>query len=67
MCCVAVRYRILNAEPHRIASAKLVALLVVKASTDLLVICAAVGGLALIFVGERLFLRARYGRTDEMS
>ncbi len=34
------------------------ALLYVKAQTDQLVICAAAIGLILIFVGERLFLRA---------
>jgi amino acid transporter len=37
----------------------LVALLTVKAASDPLVIYAAVVGLALIFIGERLFLRAR--------
>ena len=37
----------------------LAALLAIKASTDLLVIYAAVAGMALIFAGERLFLRAR--------
>lgn len=40
-------------------SVVLVALLVVKAATDPLVIYAAVIGLALIFIGERLFLRSR--------
>lgn len=37
----------------------LTALLAVKASSDMLVIYAAIVGLALIFIGERLFLRAR--------
>lgn len=37
----------------------LVALLAVKAATDPLVIYVAIIGLALIFIGERLFLRAR--------
>jgi amino acid transporter len=45
----------------------LVALLVVKASSDLLVIYAAIAGLVLIFVGERLFLRSRYGQSQESS
>lgn len=35
------------------------ALLVIKASTDMVVIYASVGGLVLVFAGERLFLRAR--------
>jgi hypothetical protein len=37
----------------------LAALIYVKASSDMLVIYAAIVGLALIFIGERLFLRAR--------
>lgn len=37
----------------------LMALLVVKATTDVLVIYAAIAGMALIFAGERVFLRAR--------
>jgi threonine/homoserine/homoserine lactone efflux protein len=45
----------------------LLALLVIKASTALLVIYAALGGLVLIFVGERLFLRSRYGQSHETS
>jgi hypothetical protein len=36
----------------------LTALLAVKASTDMLVIYAAVTGLIIIFIGERWFLRA---------
>lgn len=37
----------------------LAALLVIKASTDMVVIYASIAGLVIIFVGERLFLRAR--------
>ncbi len=35
------------------------ALLVIKASTDMVVIYASIGGLALIFAGERIFIRAQ--------
>jgi hypothetical protein len=37
----------------------LVALLVIKASTDPIVIYTAVAGMILIFAGERLYLRSR--------
>jgi len=37
----------------------LAALLVIKASTDMVVIYAALAGIILIFAGERLFLRSR--------
>ncbi len=40
-------------------AAVLIALLIVKASTDVTVVYAAAIGLALVFVGERLFLRRR--------
>ncbi|HSM40612.1 MAG TPA: amino acid permease, partial [Afifellaceae bacterium] len=37
----------------------LVALLIIKASTDILVIYASLAGMLIIFIGERLFLRAQ--------
>ena len=37
----------------------LAALLIIKASTDILVIYASLAGILIIFVGERLFLRAQ--------
>jgi hypothetical protein len=37
-----------------------VALLIIKASTDPLVIYASVAGMLIIFAGERLFLRANH-------
>jgi len=37
----------------------LAALLIIKASTDQMVIYAAIAGMILIFVGERLFSRSR--------
>ena len=40
------------------------ALLVVKARTDMLVVYAAAAGILLIFVGERLFLRAKAEGAD---
>lgn len=45
--------------------AVLAALLVIKARSDLLVIYAAAGGIMLIFIGERLFLRTRHEKADE--
>ena len=41
-------------------AAVLIALLIIKARTDMLVIYAAVAGIAIIFAGERLFLRANH-------
>jgi amino acid transporter len=42
----------------------LVALLIIKARTDMLVIYAAGAGIAIIFVGERLFLRSNHGSSS---
>lgn len=42
----------------------LVALLIIKARTDMLIIYAAGAGIAIIFVGERLFLRSNHGSSS---
>lgn len=42
----------------------LVALLIVKAQSDMLIIYASLIGLATIFVGERIFLRSRSGQAN---
>jgi amino acid transporter len=41
------------------------ALLLIKASTDMMVIYASIIGMAIIFAGERLFLRAKPGAPNE--